>query len=292
MPRLRLALVAVILLCAAQPALAADARRVMVFGDSIAWGWIPQADGFPTTRYPAAVRWPGVLRGEIGAGYEVVEEALNGRTTDLTPPLESAGLPGAGYNGAAYLPAAIASQMPLDLVIVALGTNDLRAENHRTPLEIGLGAMKLATIIQDSAGATGAAYPAPAVLLLAPPPMPPSVATGPFKLVFGVDASAKSRELGAIYARLAAAAGITVFDAGQVIRADGVDSVHLSIEAHAALGRAVASEVRRLLPSPAEAYSRPAASCSIRSCGGAGGRGRSPPRRLCRVRSATAIQLP
>lgn len=222
----------------------------MVFGDSIAWGWIPQADGFPTTRYPADVRWPGVLQTELGPGYEVVEQSLNGRTTDLTPPQESVGLPGAGYNGAAYLPAAIASQMPLDIVVVALGTNDLRAENHRTPLEIGLSAMKLATIIQDSAGTTGAAYPAPAVLLLAPPPMPATVATGPFGRVFGPDASTKSKELGPIYARLAAAAGIAALDAGEATQVDGVDSVHLSAGAHAALGRAVATAVKGVLPPP------------------------------------------
>ena len=200
--RLALTLVTIATVVAlAAPAGAAGPRRIMVFGDSIAWGWIPQADGFPTTRFPADVRWPGVLRAELGSDYEVVEEALNGRTTDLTPALEPAGLPGAGFNGAAYLPAAIASQMPLDLVIMALGTNDLREENHRSPLEIGLGAMRLATIVQDSAGTTGAEYPAPEVLLVAPPPMPASVAQGPFKAVYGPDASGKSEALGEVYER-------------------------------------------------------------------------------------------
>ncbi|MFL5336349.1 MAG: GDSL-type esterase/lipase family protein [Geminicoccaceae bacterium] len=145
MPR-RLVLVLALLLFAT-PAGAAGAHRVMVFGDSIAWGWIPQADGFPTTRFPPEVRWPGVLQAELGDGYDVVEESLNGRTTDLNPPLESVGMEGAGYNGAGYLPAAIGSQMPLALVIVALGTNDLRQENHRSPLEVGLAAMRLASIV-------------------------------------------------------------------------------------------------------------------------------------------------
>ena len=226
----------------------ANERRVMVFGDSIAWGWIPQADGFPTTRFPPEVRWPGVLQAALGEGYEVVEEALNGRTTDLTPALESVGMAGAGYNGAAYLPAAIASQMPLDLVIVALGTNDLRQENRRSPLEVGLGAMRLAAIVQDSAGATGAEYPAPAVLLLAPPPMPADVAQGPFGQVFGAEASAKSQLLGEVFEKLGAAAAIPVLDAGEVIRVDGIDRVHLTAESHAALGRAVAVEVERMLP--------------------------------------------
>jgi lysophospholipase L1-like esterase len=189
-----------------------------------------------------------VLEATLGDGYAVIEESLNGRTTDLNPALESAGMPGAGYNGAAYLPAAIASQMPLDLVVLALGTNDLRQENHRSPLEVGLGAMRLVALVQDSAGA---AYPAPAVLLMAPPAMPADVGQGPFGQVFGPEVSAKSQVLGEVYERLAAAAAIPVLDAGDVVRVDGVDRVHPTATSHAALGRAVAAEVARILsPTP------------------------------------------
>lgn len=242
----RAGLVLVLLMLAA-PAAAAE-RRVMVFGDSLAWGWMPVANGFPTTRFPPEVRWPGVLQAALGEGYEVIEESLNGRTTDLNPPLELVGMAGAGYNGAAYLPAAIASQLPLDLVVIALGTNDLRQENHRSPLEVGLGAMRLVAIAQDATGSTGTEYPAPAVLLLAPPTMPADVAQGPFGQVFGPEASAKSQALGEVYERLAVAAGVPVLDAADIVVVDGVDRVHLTAQGHAALGRAVAVEVARILP--------------------------------------------
>ena len=244
---MRWALAAVLLLVA-QVGPASATQRIMVFGDSLAWGWIPQADGFPTTRFPPDVRWPGVLRAELGPGYEVIEEALNGRTTDLNPPRESVGMSGAGYNGAAYLPAAIGSQMPLNLVIVALGTNDLRAENRRTPLEVGISAVRLAALVQASGGITGAEYPAPAALLVAPPVIPQDVVNGPFGPVFGPEASAKSVALGSIYRGLAAAAGVPFLDAAAVVQADGVDRVHLTASGHAALGNAVAAEVRRILP--------------------------------------------
>lgn len=247
MARLARTLLWLVFVVVAAPA-GATPLRVMVFGDSLAWGWIPQADGFPTTRYPADIRWPGVLQSALGPDYEVVEEALNGRTTDLNPPLESVGMSGAGYNGAAYLPAAIGSQMPLDLVIVALGTNDLRAENRRTPLEVGLSAVRLAALVRASAGITGAEYPAPAVLLLAPPAIPADMVEGPFGHVFGPDASAKSQALGGVYRKLADAAGVPFLDAAAVVRVDGVDRVHLTAEGHAALGRAVAAAVRAILP--------------------------------------------
>jgi lysophospholipase L1-like esterase len=138
--------------------------------------------------------------------------------------------------------------MPLALVSVALGTNDLRQENHRTPVKVGVAALRLATVVQDSAGTTGAEYPAPAALLLAPPPMPAAVATGPFGQVFGPDASAKSWALGGVYTRLGAVAGIAVLDSDGAVRVDNVDHVHLTAGSRAALGRAVAAVVKQLLP--------------------------------------------
>ena len=71
-------------------------KRVMLYGDSNTWGFIPIKEGAPSTRYPADVRWPGVLQAKLGDDYEVVVEALNGRTTDLddrtVPQISGAGL--------------------------------------------------------------------------------------------------------------------------------------------------------------------------------------------------------
>ena len=41
------------------------AKRIMVYGDSNTWGYIPVESGL-TTRYPEDVRWPGVLRAALG----------------------------------------------------------------------------------------------------------------------------------------------------------------------------------------------------------------------------------
>jgi lysophospholipase L1-like esterase len=57
----------------------------------------------------------------LGNDYEVVVDALSGRTTDAPDP----GVPmaGAALDGSAYLPSAIAAHFPLDLVVIMLGTN-------------------------------------------------------------------------------------------------------------------------------------------------------------------------
>jgi lysophospholipase L1-like esterase len=119
--------------------------RIMVFGDSLSWGFIPN-EGRASERYPADGRWPDVLQKELGSDYEVINESLNGRTTDAS----DSQLAGAGLDGSAYLPAAIATHHPLDLVIIMVGGNDLKAAYNRTPYRIALGAPTSSTRAQSS----------------------------------------------------------------------------------------------------------------------------------------------
>jgi lysophospholipase L1-like esterase len=65
---------------------AAVMKTIMCYGDSNTWGCIPLAGPQPPRRYGPAQRWPGVLRRELGDGYWIVEEGLNGRTTVWTTP--------------------------------------------------------------------------------------------------------------------------------------------------------------------------------------------------------------
>ncbi|MGO4839576.1 GDSL-type esterase/lipase family protein, partial [Rhizobiaceae sp. 2RAB30] len=94
-------------------------RSVLCFGDSNTHGQVPGMG--PLDRYGPHVRWPGVLRAELGAGWHVIEEGLSGRTTVRDDPIE-----GAHKNGRTYLRPCLQSHASLDLVILMLGTNDLK----------------------------------------------------------------------------------------------------------------------------------------------------------------------
>ena len=93
-------------------------KNILCFGDSNTWGYEPLV----ARRYPADVRWPGVLQNSLGSDYRVIEEGLNGRTTFINEderPLRS---------GSDVLPIILESHRPLNLVVVMLGTNDLKLE--------------------------------------------------------------------------------------------------------------------------------------------------------------------
>lgn len=214
-------------------------RRILCYGDSLTWGWIPVAEGAPTQRFSREQRWTGVLADQLGPGHVVIEEGLSARTTTADDPTDPR------LNGSAYLPACLASQLPLDLVILMLGTNDTKAYLRRTPLDVALGMSVLVTQVLTSAGGVGTTYPAPQVLVVAPPP----VAALPhpwFQLIFE-GAREKTSELARVYGAMADFVGVPFFDAGSVIATDGVDGVHFTEQNNHDLGVALADVVRGLL---------------------------------------------
>jgi lysophospholipase L1-like esterase len=179
----------------------------------------------------------------LGDGFEVVEEALSGRTTDLDDPeidLPCEHLRGATLNGAKLLPAILGSHLPLDLVIIMLGTNDLKARFKREPDDIANAAVRLARLVEECKGGIFTVYATPRVLLIAPPPLgikfhDPEQWAG---------SREKSLVLGRAMKDAATAVNLPFFDAGEVITTDGIDSVHLTAEAHRKLGEAAANRVR------------------------------------------------
>lgn len=214
-------------------------KRILCFGDSLTWGWVPVADGMPTERFPRDRRWTGVLADQLGDGHVVIEEGLSARTTNIDDPTDPR------LNGAAYLPSCLASHLPLDLVILMLGTNDTKANFHRAPLDIALGMSLLVTQVLTSAGGVGTAYPAPQVLVMAPPPLAPTPHPW-FQLIFG-GSQEKTAQLGQVYSAMASFVKVPFFDAGSVISTDGVDGVHFTEQNNHDLGVALSEQVRGLL---------------------------------------------
>lgn len=209
-------------------------KSVLCFGDSNTWGWIPGPDG---GRYPFERRWPGILQNELGPGCRVVEEALNGRMTVWDDPYEVT-----CKNGRRHLPVALDSHAPIDLVILMLGTNDLKHHRHLTAEDIAFGAGLLVDMILASGA--GPAAMAPGILLVAPARL--AAGECPFGHLFD-GALEKSKGFAAAYASIAAGKGVAFLDAAQVAESSPVDCIHLDDKAHRRLGLAIAGKVAEIL---------------------------------------------
>jgi lysophospholipase L1-like esterase len=208
-----------------------DVTRIVCYGDSNTWGYDPAT----RQRFPADVRWTGILARELGLGYQVIEEGLNGRTTVWDDPLDP------GRNGLTYLRPCLESHRPLDLVTIMLGTNDLKRRFAISGSDIAEGAGRLVELAQHYARRADDS-PA-AVLLMIPPPV--AKLTLLDRMFEG--AAEKSREFGRHYRTIAEWYAVPVLDAGEVIVSSDLDGIHFQAAEHAKLGTAVAREVRRVL---------------------------------------------
>ncbi len=206
-------------------------KVIMCYGDSNTWGYNPATHG----RFGPTERWAGVLRQTLGQSYTVIEEGLNGRTTVWDDPIE-------GYkNGKEYLIPCLETHKPLDLVIIMLGTNDLKARFGVPAQDVAKGAGVLVEIVQRSD--TGPADHAPQVLLLAPPPV---VQLSDYADMFG-GAEAKSRQFSRHFAQVAAECGCHFLDTAPIIVSSLLDGIHFEAPEHRKLGLAVAQRAQEIL---------------------------------------------
>lgn len=211
-------------------------KTVVCFGDSNTYG----TPGMPNVafwgRFDFETRWPGVMGRSLGPGWMIIEEGLPGRTTVHDDPIE-----GADRNGLTALPMVLGSHRPIDLLVIALGTNDLKSRFSMMPEDIAASVGVLVqTALASQAGVDGKP---PTILVIAPA----SIEETGFLGGFFKGGAEKSRRLGVCFADMAERLGVELLDAAQLIVSDPLDGVHFKADQHAILGRAVADKVRHAI---------------------------------------------
>lgn len=207
---------------------------VLCYGDSNTWGYEASTED----RLGRWDRWPGVLQRELGDDVHVIEEGQNGRTTVFDNPWQP------NRNGLTFLPVALATHHPIDVVVIDLGTNDLFLPGINA-YHAAHGAIALAEAVLESDA--GPADGPPKVLVVVPPPFAPLDAWDQGE---SPDAEAESERLSEAF--VAAASGddaydIPLLDLRDHVRSSPVDGIHFEADGHRAIGLAVAARLRELL---------------------------------------------
>ncbi|MCP4901903.1 MAG: SGNH/GDSL hydrolase family protein [bacterium] len=204
-------------------------KTVLCFGDSNTFGYDPSSGG----RFPPKLRWPGILKDVLGEGWSVVEEGLNHRTSGSDDPER------VGRNGRTYLQPCLESHQPLDLVIVMLGSNDMKAQYGLSPEAISQRIGDLIDLVRSlDCGPQGRD---PEVLVL-PPPLPGKLSE--YAQMYR-DIEEKAPVLPGLYRELASEKSARFLDTSDV-RCPDIDGIHLSEMEHQRLGRRVAEYVQGL----------------------------------------------
>ena len=210
-------------------------KRILCFGDSNTWGYVPGTGA----RFDLDTRWTGVLQAELGADYRVIEDGQNARTSVYEDPWSPWRL------GAEALPIALVAQKPLDLLVLMIGTNDLKFTDAYGAAKGAERLIDLANMVQARKESSPVFPNGVKVLLVSPIELHPVVEGDPFgTLRNGVG---ESRKFAMYYRHIAEAHGAAFFDAASVASPSETDGVHMDPPSHRALGRALAEQVRALL---------------------------------------------
>lgn len=202
-------------------------KTILCYGDSNTHGTAPLPAPGVDLRHAPGDRWPDAMAAALGAGIRVIDEGLPGRTTVHDDMVE-----GGMRNGATVLPAILHSHKPIDVMVLMLGTNDLKTRFSVSAWEIArsverLGLMAQAeNVVQD-------------IVLVSPAPVRE---IGALQEVF---AGAETRQQG-LNGFIEAAAkrhGWGYVDAAAHVEVSLTDGVHWEPDAHRRFGAHMAMVV-------------------------------------------------
>ena len=210
-------------------------KSILCFGDSNTYGYSPEGTG----RYPRQERWTGILAERLGPEYRIIDEGLCGRTTVWEDPIEG------DKCGIRHLPSCIASHTPLDLVIIMLGTNDLKAAFHANAKYIAAGIKEYIRLIKNPY--LWEEFRVPDILIAAPAELRECIVEkeGPGGN-FDRYSLEQSRLLAAALEKICREYGTYFLNASDYADASEIDGIHLDAENHRRLAEGFAERIREL----------------------------------------------
>lgn len=211
-------------------------KRVLCYGDSLTWGFEPLSGA----RFDSNMRWTGVCQEILGEDYIILEEGLSGRTTIYEDPCKPC------RNGRKGLSYCLLSQSPLDLVVLFLGTNDLKftdvygAANGIDELtRIVMGADTIFSVKHQI-------FPnGPKVLLVSPPHIDPDIKNCIPESSLASN-STESFRFAETYELVAQKWGAGFLDASKIVKPSCLDFVHIDAGEQKKLGKEIATAIKEI----------------------------------------------
>jgi len=208
-------------------------KRILCYGDSNTWGYIP---GTEQCRYLKDKRYTGLLQNLLGSNYIIIEEGLNSRT--LISNDNRVGKE--GRNGYDYLIPCLDTHDPIDLVILMLGTNELKNVYNKTAEEIGeiLEKYFIETILNKKSQFLNTT---PQLILICPPLVDENTEYCRNKYE---GATEKSKELNKVYQSIGGKYGIQFISNDDLTT--GIDGVHLDEDSHKRLAEILKEKIKEI----------------------------------------------
>ncbi len=210
-------------------------KRVLCYGDSNTWGYVAGSDH---ERYGENQRWTKLLQKKLGGDFEIIEEGLCSRTLcseDRRPGKE-------GRNGYTYLKPCLEAYGKVDVIILMLGTNELKNRFGNSAEDIVEMLDKNVQFIRNFPFDTDNS--APTLIISGLPPVNDAVCLEEDDEYKGT--GGKSRELNVLYEKYCKAHGLIYVNNDDL--ATGSDGVHLTAESHSVLSGKLSEVLTETIP--------------------------------------------
>lgn len=207
-------------------------KNILCFGDSNTWGY----DATNDERFNSDERWTKLLEKQLSGSANIYEAGIPDMTFGWDSNL-------ADRNGLKQIYAFVTSAMPLDLVIITLGTNDCKTVFHSDAEEIGKMAKQVINKVLKHEWAE--AY-STKVLLVAPVSMDERVAKT-YPETMSMDSVELSKKLKNVLRKEAAETDQYFADADSWNVELDFDGCHYTREGHIAFAEGIYAKLRNIL---------------------------------------------
>ncbi len=194
-------------------------KNILCYGDSNTYGFIPNSNGL---RYDEQNRWTGVLQFELGNNYEIIEEGACDRNGFVDNPK------GMLYSAQKHFPIIVSELKNIDILILALGTNDLQFQYNIDYSVIENKLKNLILIAQRKVDN---------IILIPPVILEENILDGFFKIQFDKTSIAKSKKVGQIYNKLGKLFNCKIFDINTFSKPSNADGLHYDNNTHKLIGK-------------------------------------------------------
>lgn len=211
-------------------------KNVLFFGDSNTWGYNPENGG----RYEYSERWTSIAASLLGEDYTCVAAGLNGRTTVFDDPWKAC------RNGKDALDIELQSHKPLDLVVIMLGTNDLKFGSASMSARGIETIVAMAKTANERFMTSSPVFPDGAKVLLVSPILIHEKSENNEENDLMPQGHEESKRFVALYKAVADKFGVHFLDAANYAYPSDIDCEHLTREGHKALGNAIAEKIKSI----------------------------------------------
>lgn len=194
-------------------------KKILIYGDSNTWG----QNGF-SKRHSIDLHWASILSDLLGNEYKVIPSGLCARIAGDFEPKDY-------RNGKSHFEVIYRTESPVDILIVALGTNDLKDRFSRTAEQITNDILWYGMKAEELRYDNGPESTIEKVLYIAPPNLDEGVED--FSKAVRLQANVSDRLLG-LTKNLVVASDLKMSE----------DGLHFSKQAHEEMGRIVFKKIK------------------------------------------------